>query len=117
MDEFNINEEDKKYDEFGRARLGGISHYLSNEIEKRTGFETRTTILGHVQRGGVPTAFDRMLGTRFGIYAVEMIEQKKYGRMCAIQANTIIDIPIADAIGVLKTVDLNIYKAAQVFFK
>jgi phosphofructokinase-like protein len=117
MDEFIVNEEDKKFDEFGRARLGGISHYLANEIEKRTGFETRTTILGHVQRGGVPTAFDRMLGTRFGIYAMEMVEQKKFGRMCAIQGNVIVDIPIAEAIGKLKTVDLDIYKAAQVFFK
>ncbi|MFA5011893.1 MAG: ATP-dependent 6-phosphofructokinase [Ignavibacteria bacterium] len=117
MEELNVNEEDKKFDEFGRARLGGISHYLANEIEKRSGFETRTTILGHVQRGGVPTAFDRMLGTRFGIYAVEMVEQKKFGRMCAIQGTKIIDIPISEAIGKLKTVDPEIYKAAQVFFK
>lgn len=117
MEEFKVNEDDKKFDEFGRARLGGISHYLANEIEKRSGFETRTTILGHVQRGGVPTAFDRMLGTRFGIYAVEMVEQKKFGRMCAVQGAKIVDIPIADAIGKLKTVDPDIYKAAQVFFK
>lgn len=117
MEELNVNEEDKKFDEFGRARLGGISHYLANEIEKRSGFETRTTILGHVQRGGVPTAFDRMLGTRFGIYAVEMVEQKKFGRMCAIQGTKIIDIPISEAIGKLKTVDPEIYKAAKVFFK
>ncbi|MFA7359649.1 MAG: ATP-dependent 6-phosphofructokinase [Candidatus Kapaibacterium sp.] len=117
LEEFKVHEEDKKIDEFGRARLGGISHYLANEIEKLSGFETRTTILGHVQRGGVPTAFDRMLGTRFGIYAVEMAEQKKFGRMCAVQGAKIVDIPIADAIGKLKTVDPDIYKAAQVFFK
>ena len=117
MEEFNVNEEDKKFDEFGRARLGGISHYLANEIEKRSGFETRTTILGHVQRGGVPTAFDRMLGTRLGIYSVEMVEQKKFGRMCAMQGTKIIDIPISEAIGTLKTVDPEVYKAAQVFFK
>jgi len=117
MEEFNVNEEDKKFDEFGRARLGGISHYLANEIEKRSGFETRTTILGHVQRGGVPTAFDRMLGTRLGIYSVEMVEQKKFGRMCAMQGTKIIDIPISEAIGTLKTVDPDVYKAAQVFFK
>lgn len=117
MEEFNVNEEDKKFDEFGRARLGGISHYLANEIEKRSGFETRTTILGHVQRGGVPTAFDRMLGTRLGIYSVEMVEQKKFGRMCAMQGTKIIDIPISEAIGTLKTVDPDVYKEAQVFFK
>ncbi len=116
MDELKVNEEDKKFDEFGRARLGGISHYLANEIEKRTGFDTRNTILGHVQRGGVPTAFDRTLGTRLGIYSVEMIEQKKFGRMCAVSGTRIIDIPISEAIGKLKTVDPEIYKAAQVFF-
>lgn len=116
MEELKVNEEDKKFDEFGRARLGGISHYLANEIEKRTGFDTRNTILGHVQRGGVPTAFDRTLGTRLGVYAVEMVEQKKFGRMCAVQGTRIIDIPISEAIGKLKTVDPEIYKAAQVFF-
>jgi 6-phosphofructokinase 1 len=117
LDELKIEESEKKFDDFGRARLGGISYYLANEIEKRTGFDTRTTILGYVQRGGVPTAFDRMLGTRLGIYAVEMVEQKKFGGMCAVQGNIITDIPIKKAIEKLKTVDLAIYKAAQVFFK
>ena len=107
----------KKLDDFGRVRLGGISYYLAEEIEKRTGFETRATILGYVQRGGVPSAFDRMLGTRFGVYAVEMVKEGKFGRMAAIQSNTITDIPIKDAIGKLKTVDDELYKVAQVFFK
>lgn len=106
----------QKKDDFGRERLGGISHYLADEIEKRTGFETRSTILGYVQRGGMPTAFDRILGTRFGVYAVDMAKGKKFGRMCAIVSTEIIDIPIEKAISRLKTVDDKLYKAAQVFF-
>lgn len=106
-----------KLDNFGRVRLGGISHLLAEELEDRTGFDTRATILGYIQRGGVPSAFDRMLGTRFGVYAVEMVKEKKFGRMCAIRSNVIIDIPITEAISKLKTVDMEIYKVAQVFFK
>lgn len=107
----------KKLDDFGRERLGGISYYLAEELEKRTGFETRATILGYIQRGGMPSAFDRVLGTRFGVYSIEMIKAGKFGRMAAIQSNIITDIPIKEAIGKLKTVDLEIYKVAQVFFK
>jgi ATP-dependent phosphofructokinase / diphosphate-dependent phosphofructokinase len=106
-----------KFDDFGRERLGGICHYLAEEIEHRSGFETRATILGYVQRGGMPTAFDRILGTRFGVYAVDMVKEKKFGRMCAIVSNKIIDITIKKAISKLKTVDPEIYKVAQVFFK
>ncbi|MBS1552657.1 MAG: 6-phosphofructokinase [Bacteroidetes bacterium] len=107
----------KKLDDFGRERLGGISTYLAEEIEKRTGFETRSTILGYVQRGGIPSSFDRILGTRLGVYAVGMINSGKFGRMCALQGNEITDITIKKAISKLKTVDLDIYKVAQVFFK
>ncbi|MFZ1321703.1 MAG: ATP-dependent 6-phosphofructokinase [Ignavibacteria bacterium] len=106
-----------KLDDFGRERLGGISNFLADEIERRTGFECRATILGHVQRGGVPSAFDRVLGTRLGIYAVEMVNEKKFGRMAALQANEMVDIPITEAIGKLKTVDKDLYDVAQVFFK
>lgn len=107
----------KKLDDFGRERLGGISYYLAEELEKRTGFETRATILGYIQRGGMPSAFDRVLGTRFGVYSVEMIKAGKFGRMAAIQSNIITDIPIKEVIGKLKLVDLELYKVAQVFFK
>ena len=107
----------KKLDDFGRERLGGVCYYLSEEIERRSGFETRATILGYVQRGGMPTAFDRILGTRFGVYSIEMIKEKKFGNMCAIISNKITDIPIKKAISKLKTVDPEIYKVAQVFFK
>ena len=107
----------KKLDEFGRQRLGGISNFLAEEVERLTGFETRATILGHVQRGGMPSAFDRVLGTRLGIYSVEMAKEKKFGRMAALQSNEITDIPIKEAIGKLKTVDMKLYEVAQVFFK
>ena len=114
--EFSTNRKIKK-DDFGRERLGGICHYLAEELEQRSGFEVRTTILGYVQRGGMPTAFDRILGTRFGVYSVEMVMEKKFGRMCAVVSNKITDITIKKAISKLKTVDLEIYKTAQVFFK
>ncbi|MBI5403251.1 MAG: 6-phosphofructokinase [Ignavibacteriae bacterium] len=115
--ELKPKKDSKKLDDFGRERLGGISYYLAEEIEKRTGFETRATILGYIQRGGMPSAFDRILGTRFGIYAVEMVKAGKFGRMAALQSNEITDIPIKEAIGKLKTVDPEQYKVAQVFFK
>jgi 6-phosphofructokinase 1 len=105
-----------KKDDFGRPRLGGISHYLAEEIEARSGFETRSTILGHLQRGGMPSAFDRVLGTRFGVYAVDMVRDKKFGKMCAINGSKMTDIPISKAISKLKTVDPELYKVAQVFF-
>jgi 6-phosphofructokinase 1 len=105
-----------KYDDFGRKRLGGIGNLLAEVIEEKSGFETRATILGYVQRGGVPTAFDRMLGTRLGIHAVEMVSEKKFGRMAALKGNKIVDIPIADAIQKLKTVSKEFYEAAKVFF-
>jgi 6-phosphofructokinase 1 len=120
-DEIKISDDEMKVykgkDDFGRTRLGGIGQYLADEIERRSGFTTRATILGYVQRGGVPSAFDRILGTRFGVSAVEMVRDSKYGRMCALRSNKIIDITIIEAISKLKTVDLDIYKVAQVFFK
>lgn len=106
----------KRKDSFGRVRLGGLGNMLAEELERRTGFETRATILGYVQRGGVPSAFDRVLGTRFGVYSVEMVRDGKFGRMCAVNSNEMTDIPIKDAIGKLKTVDMELYKVAKVFF-
>ncbi|MBK8981179.1 MAG: 6-phosphofructokinase [Ignavibacteria bacterium] len=108
---------DIKLDDFGRERLGGIGNYLADEIERRTGYECRATVLGYVQRGGMPSAFDRVLGTRLGVYSVEMVNEKKYGRMAALQANEIVDIPFTEAIGKLKTVGKELYEVAQVFFK
>ena len=105
-----------KLDEFGHVRLGGIGDNLGKEIEKRTGFETRVSVLGHIQRGGSPTAFDRILGTRFGVKAVELLKAKKFGRMVALSGNKIIDVALEEAVKELKTVDKEFYDLAKEFF-
>ena len=74
--------QEQKLDEFGHVRLGGIGEILAKEIEKRTGYETRVSVLGHIQRGGSPTAFDRVLGTRFGVKAIELVKEKNSARWC-----------------------------------
>lgn len=107
---------DQSLDEFGHVKLGGIGDYVAKEIEKKTGFETRVSVFGHIQRGGSPTAFDRVLGTRFGVKAVELIVNKKFGRMAALSGNKIIDAPLEDAVKALKTVDPELYEIAKVFF-
>ncbi|PIQ87677.1 MAG: 6-phosphofructokinase [Candidatus Omnitrophica bacterium CG11_big_fil_rev_8_21_14_0_20_43_6] len=108
--------QEQKLDAFGHVRLGGIGENLGGLIEKRTGFETRVSVLGHIQRGGSPTAFDRVLGTRFGVKAVELIISKKFGQMVALAGNKIIDVPLAEAVKALKTVDDDLYNIAKVFF-
>src|SRR3977135_4513663 len=85
-------------DEFGHARLGGIGLVLAREIEKRTGFETRSVVLGHIQRGGSPSAFDRVLATRYGLGAIDMVHRGEFGKMAALRGNKIISIPLAEAI-------------------
>ena len=108
--------QEQKLDAFGHVRLGGIGENLAEQIEKITGFETRVSVLGHIQRGGSPTAFDRVLGTRFGVKAVELIINKKFGQMVALAGNKIIDVPLAEAVKALKTVDMELYNIAKVFF-
>ena len=108
--------QEEKLDEFGHVRLGGIGETMAKEIEKRTGYETRVSVLGHIQRGGTPSAFDRVLGTRFGVKAVELVKNKKFGRMVALSRNKIIDVAIQDAISTLKTVDPELYEISKVFF-
>jgi ATP-dependent phosphofructokinase / diphosphate-dependent phosphofructokinase len=108
--------QEKNLDDFGHVRLGGIGDRLGAEIEKKTGYETRVSVLGHIQRGGSPTAFDRMLGTRFGVKAVELIKAKKFGRMVALSGNKIIDVDIEEAVKELKLVDMELYELAKVFF-
>jgi len=103
-------------DEFGHVRLGGISQVLSKAIEKRTKFETRYVVLGHIQRGGSPTAHDRVLATRFGVFATEMVLQGEFGKMAALQGNKIVAVPLAEATSKLKTVDMGIYGIAKEFF-
>ncbi len=105
----------QKLDSFGHVRLGGIGERLAEEIEKRTGYETRVSVLGHIQRGGSPSAFDRVLGTRLGVKAVELVKDKKFARMVALIGIKIIDVPIEDAVKKLKTVDLELYDISKVF--
>ncbi len=106
--------EDK--DAFGNVRLGGIGHTLAKEIEKHMGVETRVTVLGHVQRGGTPTAHDRVLATRFGVAAVELIKDENFGKMVALQGNKIIHITLEEATSKSKTVDMELYEIAKLFF-
>src|SRR4051794_35404280 len=104
-------------DQFGHARLGGIAEQLAGQIEERTGFETRATVLGHVQRGGTPTAFDRVLATRFGIAAIDAVHDGDFGKMMAFQAGQIVRVPLADGVGQPKLVDPALYHGvAEVFF-
>src|SRR6266699_2132058 len=84
-------------DEFGHVRLGGVGEVLAKDIEERTGFETRVTVLGHVQRGGSPTPRDRVLATRYGLKAADLVEERKWGRMAALNGDEIVDVPLAEA--------------------
>lgn len=108
--------QEEKLDAFGHVRLGGIGHTIGEKIEEKTGYETRVTVLGHVQRGGTPTAFDRVLGTRFGVKAVELVADGNFGQMVSLQGNKIISVPIHEAVGTLKTVDMDLYNIAKEFF-
>jgi ATP-dependent phosphofructokinase / diphosphate-dependent phosphofructokinase len=103
-------------DAFGHARLGGIGVALEGEIEKRTGFETRMTILGHVQRGGTPTAYDRVLATRFGVRAVEAVHEQRFATMVALRGTDIVLADLADAVAEPKLLDPALYDVAEVFF-
>ncbi len=108
--------QETKTDEFGHVRLGGISQLLADAIEKRTKFETRFVVLGHIQRGGSPTAHDRVLATRFGVFATEMVHKGDFGKMAALQGNAIVAIPLAEATAKTKTVDMGLYAIAEEFF-
>jgi len=103
-------------DEFGHIRLGGVGYFIGKEIEKSIKTETRVVVLGHLQRGGTPTAFDRILSTRFGIAAIDLIHEGKFGRMVALKGNKIESVLLKDVTGKRKTVDLELYDIASVFF-
>jgi len=108
--------QDGSVDEFGHVRLGGVGNYVAMGIENRLGFESRVVILGHVQRGGSPTAYDRMLGTRYGIKAIDLVHQKKFGTFAALRGSEIISVPLSEMAGKTRTVDKEIYEMAEVFF-
>jgi ATP-dependent phosphofructokinase / diphosphate-dependent phosphofructokinase len=108
--------QEKGLDAFGHVRLGGIAHWLEGEIEQRTGKETRATVLGHVQRGGTPTAFDRVLATRFGLHAIDAAHAEQWGKMTALRGTDIHLVNLGDAVAHLKTVPQELYGEAEVFF-
>ena len=103
-------------DAFGHARLGGIGVTLEREIETRTGFETRTTILGHVQRGGTPSAYDRVLATRFGVAAMDAAAGGRFGRMVSLRGAEIVEVELGEALREPKLLDPALYETAEVFF-
>jgi ATP-dependent phosphofructokinase / diphosphate-dependent phosphofructokinase len=103
-------------DAFGHVRLGGIAHWLEGEIERRTGKEARATVLGHVQRGGTPTAFDRVLATRFGLHAIDAADAGRWGTMTALRGTDIQLVELSEATAELKTVPEALYSEAEVFF-
>jgi 6-phosphofructokinase 1 len=103
-------------DAFDHVRLGGIGNFIAKEIEKRMNVETRVTVLGHVQRGGTPTARDRLLATRFGIAAVELIKNNDFGKMVALKGDKIVSVELEEAISKSKTVNMELYEIAKTFF-
>src|SRR6476469_7601280 len=106
----------EKLDQFGHVALGGIAHWLEGEIAQRTGKEARATVLGHVQRGGTPTAFDRVLATRFGLHAIDAADAGDWGQMTALRGTDISLVPLSEATAELKTVPESLYAEAEVFF-
>jgi ATP-dependent phosphofructokinase / diphosphate-dependent phosphofructokinase len=107
---------DRTLDAFGHVKLSGIGDWLASEIEKRTGHEARTTVLGHVQRGGTPTAFDRWLATRFGFHAIDAVNAGDWGRMVALRGTDVVTVPLEAATRELKTVPAALYDEAKVLF-
>ena len=107
---------DASRDAFGHVKLSGIGEWLAQELEKRTGKEARTTVLGHVQRGGSPTAFDRVLATRFGLNAIDAVRDGAWGSMVALRGTDIVRVPLREATGTLKTVPIKRYDEAKAFF-
>jgi phosphofructokinase-like protein len=103
-------------DEFGHVRFGGVGYYIGKELEKKTGIETRVVVLGHLQRGGSPTAFDRVLATRYGVAAIDLVHKGKFGHMVTLKGNKIGSVPLKDVVGKRKTVNLELYNIASVFF-
>ena len=107
---------DDKVDEFGHVTLGGIGTYVAKRIEEITGLESRTTVLGHLLRGGAPSAYDRILGTRLGIKAIDLVKEGDFGKMAALKGNRIEAVPLKEAVSRNRTVDEEIFEIAEVFF-
>jgi phosphofructokinase-like protein len=116
LDSMDDPHSERGLDAFGRPRLGGIGEQLAPMIESATGIETRATILGHIQRGGTPTSYDRVLATRLGMTVLDLARDKQWGQMVALQGTEIITVPFADALGKLKTVPQERYDEARILF-
>jgi len=111
-----VADEPAATDQFGHVRLGGVGAELAAEIEQRTGYETRVTVLGHVQRGGTPTPRDRVLATRYGLKAADLVLAREFGQMAALHGDAIVGVSLADATSELKTVPPEVYDVARAFF-
>ena len=111
-----VGEQARETDQFGHVKLGGVGGELAREIEERTGFETRVTVLGHVQRGGSPTPRDRVLATRYGLKAADLAHEGRFGRMAALHGDDIVDVSLEEATAQLKTVPPEWYEVAKAFF-
>jgi ATP-dependent phosphofructokinase / diphosphate-dependent phosphofructokinase len=107
---------EKLYDQFGHVRLGGIADTIAHEIEARSGLETRVVLLGHIQRGGTPCAFDRVLSTRYGIAAIDAVHAEQWGTMAVLHGDAVSMAPLSVAVGKTRRVDLDLYHIAEVFF-
>ena len=110
-----VGEQARETDQFGHVKLGGVGGELAREIEERTGFETRVTVLGHVQRGGSPTPRDRVLATRYGLKAADLVEEGRFGRMAALHGDDVVDVSLEEATAKLKTVPPEWYEVAKAF--
>jgi 6-phosphofructokinase 1 len=111
-----VGGEARATDQFGHVVLGGVGDILGREIEERTGYETRVTVLGHVQRGGTPTPRDRVLATRYGLKAADLVHSGQFGRMAALRGDSIVDVSLEEATAELKTVPPEWYETARAFF-
>jgi 6-phosphofructokinase 1 len=116
LDTMNDAHSERGLDAFGRPRLGGIGDQLAPEIEERIGIETRATTLGHIQRGGTPSAYDRVLATRYGMAVVDIVLKEQWGKMVALRGTQIVTVPFEDALGRLKTVPQSRYDEAAILF-
>lgn len=110
------HDEDTTISDPRHRRIGDIGEQVANIIGEKTGYETRVSVLGHIQRGGTPTAYDRIIGTRFGIKAVELVQENKFGTMVSLRGNKLQSVDIAAAVEKRKTIDMSLYKTASVFF-
>ena len=115
--EGSMRSRDKVYDQFGHVRLGGVAETIANAIEDRTGFETRMVLLGHIQRGGTPTAFDRVLSTRYGVAAIDAVHNQAWGHMVVLRGDAVTTAPLSETVGRTRPVDMHLYhEVAEVFF-